>query len=110
MLSFALLEKSLKTEIYCCGGTYKYIDGPLEKALPPLPRYAQAGFGYFIAQVAFFILILPSSCISAHASAQNCPTSLLKIPVLFSICTHGEGVMKLQIPFRNFAFFRLFSS
>ena len=37
-----ILEESLKTKIYPCGGTYMYIDVALEQALPPSPRYAHA--------------------------------------------------------------------
>ena len=42
MLSIALLEKSLKTKIYPCGGTCIITDVPSEEALPPCPRYARA--------------------------------------------------------------------
>ena len=43
ILSIVLMEKSLKTNIYPCGGTYICIDVPSEEALlPACPRYAQA--------------------------------------------------------------------
>ena len=45
ILSIALVERSLKTEIYPCGGTYIYIDVPSEEALPPCPRFAKASLG-----------------------------------------------------------------